>query len=207
VSLIVRTQNKDGGWACALPLSEKAPNPSDLYATAWSITALGTARMAYLDVPESTLERAGVFLDSLEIRNQLAYRRGPSQAPDPDGTPAGFLARTCLGWRTSAPELRQYLDRLAQSGPRTDGNLSYNYHATLLLRSHPGSAWEAWNPAIRDGLVAQQVLTGPDVGSWHFTLPDELLRKAGRFYATAMAALLLESYYRYPPPPALLNTP
>lgn len=207
VQLIAVTQNPDGGWALALPSSPKAERrPSDIFVTGWTITALSTARVAHLEIPNATLERAGVFLDSLRSPDRSGYGRFPSHPADSEATPVGFLARIYLGWQVDKPELRRYADRLGELGPRRDGNLAFDYHATLLARYHAGSAWNAWNPAMRDFLVSQQVATGPDSGTWYFPNGNDLAHQGGRLYSTAMAALILESYYRYPPPPALLES-
>jgi len=46
-------------------------------------------------------------------------------------------------------------------------------------------------------LVATQVKSGHERGSWHF--PDRWGDVGGRLYTTAMCAMTLEIYYRYIP--------
>jgi hypothetical protein len=50
---------------------------------------------------------------------------------------------------------------------------------------------------VRDQLIKSQVKAGDDRGSWYFTGGYEG-KAGGRVYCTAMAAMTLEVYYRYP---------
>ncbi len=207
VNLLATSQNNDGGWSATHIPGADTNHPSDIYATGWTVAALATAKLAHLDVPQSSLDRAGAFLDSLQTPDRAGYRRSLSEPLDADATPLGFLARVYLNWQPDSLEVQRYADQLARNGPRANGDPDFNYHATLLMRSRAGLVWAEWNTAMRDSLIARQVQEGPDQGSWLVQGREELIRQGGRLYCTAMAALILESYYRYPPPQALLNGP
>ena len=88
---------------------------------------------------------------------------------------------------------------LSDLGPSVDGsaNLYYNYYATQVMRHYGGEPWEAWNPVMRDFLIASQSQNRHERGSWFF--PGEHNEAGGRLYCTAMATLILEVYYRHLP--------
>jgi hypothetical protein len=82
-------------------------------------------------------------------------------------------------------------------------NLYYWYYATLLLhlRQHEGPKaredWQFWNEALQRTLLASQHRTGPLEGAW---ASDTVWGGyGGRVYTTALAAMCLETYYRYLP--------
>ena len=64
------------------------------------------------------------------------------------------------------------------------------------MYQHGGDAWTRWNAEARDEIVRRQVVDGHSEGSWP---PDESPygTKGGRIYATTLATLSLEVYYRY----------
>jgi hypothetical protein len=89
---------------------------------------------------------------------------------------------------------RYILEELPGNG---QPNLYYWYYATLSLHQIQGKNWSTWNEAIKRWLVATQVQSGQQSGSWdHNTVWGSY---GGRVYATAMATLTLEVYYRYLP--------
>jgi hypothetical protein len=57
--------------------------------------------------------------------------------------------------------------------------------------------FEAWNDALKAALLRGRVEAGPAAGSWDPVC--QLGPRGGRIYATAMATLCLEVYYRYLP--------
>ena len=61
-----------------------------------------------------------------------------------------------------------------------------------------GPQWEAWNQHLQGAILPLQHRSGgPLDGSWD---PDRIWGgHGGRVYATALAALTLEVYYRYRP--------
>jgi WD40 repeat protein len=205
VAFIVESQNKDGGWSAEPSLLNSTDKePSDLVATTWNVVALKTAVWAKLDVPGEVLERANRFLDSLQLEGQPGYRRTKTGGADPQLMPFAMLARVYLGWNQNRPELSVYLQRESRTGPNVFGEFVRNYLVAYTLSQSPGGLWNRWNTAMRDHLLATQEREGDDVGSWYMV--DSYgsdqgwgTRQGGRLFSTAMAALLLEVYYRYPP--------
>ena len=68
-----------------------------------------------------------------------------------------------------------------------------------------GPEWDAWNRKLRDFVIAAQDRAGHAAGSWYFepkakdTVGRISAAAGGRLYATSMATMILEVYYRYAP--------
>jgi hypothetical protein len=58
-----------------------------------------------------------------------------------------------------------------------------------------GEPWDRWNPIVRDTIINLQRHDGCARGSWDHT--SKWGGAGGRIYTTALAALTLETYYRY----------
>ena len=73
----------------------------------------------------------------------------------------------------------------------------YNFYATQLMFQNGGDSWKRWNATVRDFLVDTQAQNGKIKGSWFFEKPDLGYAHGGRLYATTLAALTLQVYYRH----------
>ncbi|MBN2022806.1 MAG: terpene cyclase/mutase family protein [Pirellulales bacterium] len=190
IDFIVFAQDKKGGGWRYTP-----GEPGDTTVTGWQLMALKSAQAARLDVPTPVFPLADQFLDGVaaEYGAQYGY-----MAPQPrhSTTAIGLLCRMYTGWRRDRPELERGVAYLADWGPSAT-DVYYNYYATQVLCHWEGTAWEKWNVAMRDHLVRSQSAEGLESGSWHF--PDQHGDKGGRLYNTAMAAMILEVYYRHLP--------
>jgi hypothetical protein len=70
------------------------------------------------------------------------------------------------------------------------------YYGGLAAFQHGGRTWTRWEAALREVLLPTQSRLGPEVGSWE---PRGATgAHGGRLITTALAALCLEVYYRYP---------
>jgi len=205
VNFLVQAQNKDGGWSYEPTLlNASSKDPSDLVTTAWNVAALKTAQWARIDVPADVLQRADRFLDSLQIPDQASYRRTPQGGVDPQLVPYAMFARVYLGADRSRPDLTAWLQQEGRSGPNVGGEFMRNYMVAYTISRFPGGLWNQWNTAMRDHLVAAQEAEGEDAGSWYMvdgygSTEGWGTRQGGRLFSTAVAALILEVYYRYPP--------
>jgi len=122
-------------------------------------------------------------------------------------TGVGMLARQFLLNEPHAPligEAANYLARRAQqqwgnvAAPAAGADYYLWYNCTLAMYQAGGKPWEQWNPIIRDTLVKLQRHDGCERGSWD---PEPGRgSKGGRILSTALAALTLETYYRYAAP-------
>ncbi len=72
------------------------------------------------------------------------------------------------------------------------------YYITQVCHHVGGRAWQQWNRQLRTLLPQHQEQTGRNKGSWSPAL-DLYGVKGGRLFTTALAACMLESYYRHLP--------
>ena len=169
----------------------------DTSVVGWQIMALKSGHMAGFDIPPLTSERAGEFLDSVQLNGGSAYGyNGPGQGEAT--TAIGLLCRMYLGWQHDNPALERGVRMLSKRGP-SPSNMYYNYYATQVMRHWEGEPWENWNRQMRDQLVHSQAKQGHEEGSWFTGSGDTGAPTGGRLYCTAMATMILEVYYRQMP--------
>ena len=74
----------------------------------------------------------------------------------------------------------------------------YWYYGALVAFQIEGELWKKWNLKMKDMLVSHQNHTPGELnGSWDPAASTHFCQMGGRVYATAMAVLTLEVYYRY----------
>jgi hypothetical protein len=187
-----------GGWRY------QPQQAGDTSVVGWQIMALKSGHMAYLQVPPITIKKASEFLDAVQANSGANYGyTGPGQGAAT--TAIGLLCRMYLGWKKDNPALQRGVEWISKHGPSVaeDGgrrggvNYYYNYYATQVMRHWEGEEWKKWNNVMRDFLVKSQATTGHERGSWHHPGPHN--ESGGRLYCTAMAAMILEVYYRHMP--------
>jgi hypothetical protein len=143
--------------------------------------------------------QAGSFLDFVSVNDGAYYgytEPTGSIAGREATTAVGLLCRMYLGVPKDHPGLMEGIKFLSQKGPSTS-NLYYSYYATQVLRHHGGPQWETWNKKMRDELIKLQAVEGHASGSWYTTGPHS--GAGGRLYATSLATMILEVYYRHMP--------
>lgn len=181
-----------------------------------------------LELASKWLDSTQVDVRSLREpqRFLISFQYMPGGHVTPALGAVGLLSRQYLGWKPPHPDLMRGCDYLLERKPpsvddyrrlaarfagrqrrflpgQDDGegpplHLYYWYYATQVLHHIGGRHFREWNPAIRDLLVATQEKEGHALGSWDPTFADHGNR-GGRVYATSLAALTLEVYYRYLP--------
>jgi hypothetical protein len=192
VNFICRVQDPVGGGWRYEPFQ-----PGDTSVVGWQIMALKSAMCAQLSVPAQVLRKASEFLDHVQAEEGAMY--GYTFPGDGAATTAiGLLCRMHLGWSKDQPALRRGVQLLSQTGP-SPGDMYFDYYATQVLRHWEGDAWQRWNQRMRDTLVASQYQKGHERGSWYMPDGDYGASLGGRLYCTAMAAMILEIYYRHMP--------
>lgn len=201
VNLIIKTQNRDGGWGSTPSLSKQASGLSSVDATGWNLAALKTAQWAGLNLPnKKALQLARQYLQNMRTKDNTGYRRNETVAQrDATATAVAMLSQMCLGRPRDDRELIDYVAALGKSGPSSTGQLYLNYYNGQVMRHCGGPTWKQWNPALRDHLIANQAGQGHAAGSWFFRSSEWGSREGGRLFCTAIAALILEVYYRHPP--------
>ncbi len=184
---------QDGGWRY-LP-----GDSGDMSQFGWQVLAIQSAQLAGVSVPDATHRGMRRFLESCSTGRHgglASYRpHGPPTAPM---TAEALFCRVFMDARRSDATIQEAVEMLMRETPQFgEINLYYWYYATIALFQLQDPAWEAWNQHLTKRLLAAQVTSGPDAGSW----PTRTVwgGYGGRVYTTAMAALCLEVYYRYLP--------
>ena len=186
-----------GGWRYA------AGDKGDTSQLGWQVMLLAAAAQAGLEAgPGSGIDRgrqrARTILQSVSSGRAgglAAYRTG--ERPTMPMTAEALFCRMVLGAPPEDPSVHEAIAVIAGSPPSASRPNAYAwYYATLASFHVGGPQWEAWNRRMQAAVVSlQRQDAGPLQGSWD---PDPVWGgHGGRVYATAMAALTLEVYYRY----------
>ena len=192
---------QNGGWRY------RQFQEGDVSMFGWQLMSLKSAEMAGVSVPSQVRTRMQTFLRSTAqgtAGGLYGYRRsvpgseGGSEPPTPVMTAEALFCRQMLGAAADSPATREAIGFIGRNPPsiaRTD--FYYWYYGTLAMHQHGGSPWRQWNSMIRDLLIAEQRTTGDLAGTWDPN--DAWGRYGGRLYATTLATLTLEVYYRFLP--------
>jgi hypothetical protein len=183
-----------GGWRYA------AGDRGDTSQLGWQVMVLSSARQAGLSGLEAAEMRARGFLQSVSsgAAGGLASYR-PGERPSVTMTAEALVCRILLGMPADHPTATEALALIERHSPDRSAVNAYTwYYATLAAFHCGGVTWERWNERLHAALLPlQRREHGPLDGSWD---PDSVWGgHGGRVYATALAALTLEVYYRYQP--------
>jgi hypothetical protein len=205
VDLIQKGQGANGSWGY------KYGDEGDTSIVGWQVQALHSAKMCKeLKVDPKVMEKAMKFLDSVASKPKGSSVACTFGYRNPGATPTlsavGLLCRYYLnGWGPNSPGLRDGADYLLKSHTPDDKapfDMYYYYYATQVLHYREGEEWaKAWNPKMRDMLIAKQEKDAKKTatfGSWEKD-PTWIGDSCGRLGTTAMALLTLEVYYRHLP--------
>jgi hypothetical protein len=168
------------------------------------LLALRSASLAGIEVSKNVIKGCHLYLDKAAADKDLTtYAYVPGHGPGRIMTAAGLLCRQYLGWSRDHPPLIKGVAGVWAELKASNGrDIYYWYYATQLLHNMQNDAWKQWNPKVRDGLVATQVVSkGCDHGSWSPMAPgpDHYGVGGGRLFQTSLSVLTLEVYYRYLP--------
>lgn len=183
-----------GGWRY------RPAEPGDTSQLGWQLLALRSAELAGIAVPRSTWEGAARYLATVSAGTHgglAAYR--PGERATRTMTAEALVCRQLLGLWPTHPAAREAGDYLLGELPGEGApNRYYWYYATMAMYQLQGTHWELWNRALQRTLLATQRRDAPFAGSWDPTTRWD--GYGGRVYATALATLCLEAYYRFMPP-------
>ncbi len=200
IKYLMSSQHKEGGWRYGFR------EAGDMSVVGWVFLAIRSGQLAGLKIDESPLVRAGRFLDSCGVGpapyNLSEYCYQPGGEPKISLTACGLLTRQYLGWKKDNPHLlagvKKIMTQLPPAGAQNVGSLYYYYYATQVLHHMEGEEWDLWNHRMREHLIRTQERSGHRAGSWS---PEgcDWGNRGGRIYATSLALMILEEYYRHLP--------
>lgn len=183
VSLIVSTQNGEGGWRYA-PRRDEA----DISVTACQLMALRAARNAGIFVPKETIDRTVDYVKrSQNADGGFRYMREGGESAF--ARSAAAVTALYGAGIYEGRELDQGLRYLQEFIPRPDlaayDDRRYyfygHYYAVQAMWQAGGDLWRAWYLAIRDELLTRRT----EDGVWSDPIGAE--------YATAMATIILQT--------------
>jgi hypothetical protein len=182
-------QHPQGGWRY-IPGS-----PGDMTISGWQILSLVSARYGGIGLRTNTLSDAKNFVYSLS--HEGTYEFGYiSKRGEPTTTAIGMCLLMYLGESPFYTPFLHSLSKMAARGPKKF-DVYHDYYATMALHNARHPDWDRWHVPLRDHLIRTQATAGHEKGSWHFK--DHHGDVGGRLYTTAMAAMILEVYYRHIP--------
>jgi hypothetical protein len=197
---LIQAQHKEGGWRYA------PRQAGDMSAVAWVFLAIRSGQLGGLAIEKDPLVRASRFIDSCGAGPEDAKMSRYSYEPEGEAklslTPAGLLTRQYLGWKQDMPALvagvKYLMENLPPEKATSLGQAYYFYYATQVLHHMEGPEFDRWNSRMRAHLIGTQEKQGHKAGSWS---PDgvDFGKAGGRLYATCMALITLEVYYRHLP--------
>ena len=193
------SQAPEGGWRYQPSVD------SDVSVTGWITTALHTARLAGLEVPEANLRRIQRFLDRSSPDGGTRYFYQTGKEVSLAMTAEALLCRLYLGWPRGDKRVTAGVEWITRDENLIEfsrkRNTYYWYYATRLCRSVGGEPWKRWNAVMRQELTLHQVNRGREAGSWATDPTDPFEAHGGRLYTTCLCIHVLEEYYRHLPLP------
>lgn len=202
VGFWIATQNETGGWRY-----EATSTDADSSVTGWVSAALASARRVGLAVPDRTLARArGWFSEHTDADGVVGYTSSGSGSKSLLGV--GYFSQVVLGAGPGDASLAATAERIERALPRWPdapddpagvfgaADPLHWYYGGLAAFQRGGATWKIWNERLKEVLLPHQERRGCAAGSW--PAAGETGVKGGRLVTTALCALALEVYYRYP---------
>lgn len=201
VKYITQSQHPEGGgWRYSYQQA------GDMSATAWMFLGIRTGQLAGMRIESSPLTRAERFIDSCAAGPSDAPLSRYSYLPDQPSklslSAAGLLTREYLGWPRDEPDLvagsKYLMENMPPEASDKLGPIYYYYYATQALHHLEGPDFDLWNHRMREHLIRTQEKQYHQTGSWNPEGSDWGAR-GGRLYATSLALMTLQVYYRHLP--------
>lgn len=184
VDLIIRCQNKSGGWRY-----NPTPKKADLSVTVMQVVALRAAQNAGIAVSDETIEKAVKYVKSLQGPKSgggFGYT-GPGK-PAPPRSAAGVISlQLCGEYKCKEVEKGlEYVWKQSKKDFRKLRGRSYYFHyyaMQAMYQSRDVKKWREWYPKACKWMMSKQGSRG----------------HIGETYQTAMAVLAMGLPYRYLP--------
>jgi hypothetical protein len=211
VAYINRCQNTYKGWRYG-----KQPGDNDSSVTGWMLMALKAAKDAGIPVDPRTMKDGLAVIDLLTdtdtgrtgytVRGEVPVRPVGSTkwpASESESLTAVAMSARIFCDASDSPLMKAGAELLAKKLPVWDEakgsiDMYYWYYGTLAMFQMGGENWERWNKNLKTVVIDHQ-RTDKDGcldGSWDPI--DPWGEEGGRVYSTALMAMCLEVYYRYP---------
>ena len=189
VELIVKTQNREGGWRY-----EPAPQDADISATIMQVMALRGANDSGIAVPESTFKKAVAYINRCQDPATGGYRYQPFSGGSGYARTAAGVCVLQLCGDYSAKPIGRAVEWLDESGGDSGHYWYGHYYAAHAYHQIGGRKWAAYYSRMKTRLLAKQATSG----AWE--QPEESGAGPGRVsYQTAIGVLVLSVPANYLP--------
>lgn len=183
VTVILKSQSGAGGWRY-----NPTPTDADLSVTVMQIVALASAKEAGIMVPDSTMQKAVLYILACRHAATGGFGYQPAGEAAWERSAAGIMSLMMSGQRDNAA-VKPGLDYLIkQPGSIFTGAGQYfygHYYAIQSMYQAGDKQYQDWYPQIRDALLKLQTADG------HWEDPQGI--------GTPMAILILGVPYRFLP--------
>jgi hypothetical protein len=213
LDFVAACQNPYGAWRYG-----KQPGDNDVSVTGWMIMALKAGKEAGLSASERAMKEGVAYIDSITDpeTGRTGYTKPGEHCVRPEGgaaaqwpatesealTAVALCSRIFAGTADEKLSLmkagQELLEKRLPVWDEQKGSIDmyYWYYGTLAMHQMGGVAWDRWNQKLKTEIVDRQVKAGCTNGSWE--PKDPWCDDGGRVYSTALMALCLEVYYRFP---------
>jgi len=182
-----------GGWRYSGESTE-----SDLSVTGWCMMALAAGRSIGFEVDKEHIKRGLEYVANCNTGKGFGYQPGRGAENGP--TAIGLLCLEMFGFRghSMATSAADFILQHPPDWEWKGRSFYYWYYATQAAFHKDPQTWKAWQQMVTRILLDHQ----KDDGSWGTSLSNVHERGVNdphRVYATAMAVLSLQIYYRHFP--------
>ncbi len=192
-NLIIGNQNINGGWAYAY---ETSGGHTDSSVVCWQLQALKACKTTKLEFNglEKSAKRGVEYLETCKHgKGMIGYKPGSKTT---SMTPGGALCfqQWGKGKRSLTRNAVKWVNDNNDFEYKTHGKLYMHYYASQAMINAGGAAWTKYNKKTMANLADNQ---NPD-GSW--SKPGGAGHgMSSEHYATCLATLMMEVYYRFLP--------
>ncbi len=185
VELIVRSQNREGGWRYG-----PQPLDADMSVTVMMIVALRASQNAGISVPEQTVQDAVNYVKRCFDKKRKGFKYQPKRhGVNVARTAAGVLSLQLCGLYTS-DEVRDGCGYIGDNIDKKDERFffyAHYYAMQAMYQSRRGEDWTTWYYKACKKIISKQYKGGRGAGGWK------------KVYQTGMAILAIGLPYRYLP--------
>jgi hypothetical protein len=214
VDFTIQAQNPGKAWRYSLRCGD-----NDSSVSGWAVQVLKSAEVAGLNFPKEAYKGAIAWFDEVttgsygwtgytDAREGVVIIPGQTErfANHPALSAISVMSRIFINKTKSDPRVRGGADRVMMDLPEwgkdaAKADFYYWYYASFAMFQFDGpegSLWRKWNDKIKVAITDSQNKDKKSCkfGSWEPV--DRWSCEGGRIYTTAMGALTMEVYYRYP---------
>ncbi len=203
---VTRQQNPDGGFPkqergltvdCTL-VSKTNSHISNVESTVWNLMAMKAGKEAGLSVPNESIAKATEYLNSFISQTTRRYKDF-TEIPSSD---IRDLRCALFGIQLLGSEFPTYDESVVLAAKilkiEDISQLQENVFMTMYMRDLRGQTWDSWRENVCAQYLKDQSDDKFEAGSWFYD-GEKINSEGGRLYCTALATMVLESYYRYEP--------